>query len=202
VSLTGNTQRKGFLSHAGVLTATSHPTRTSPVVRGKWILNQLLCTDVPPPPPDVQTMLSDVAVSGTLRQRLEQHRADPNCVVCHKLMDPLGFGLENYDAIGAYRTTDAGAAVDSAGMLPDGRAFSGPIELADIIAKDPNFARCLSEKLYSYALGRGPDRNASHMDGATLQSLAAALTSSGFSFKELVLKLVQSPPYLNRRGEP
>ncbi|MGC4090070.1 MAG: DUF1592 domain-containing protein [Polyangiaceae bacterium] len=204
VSLAGNAQRRGFLSHAGVLTVTSHPARTSPVVRGKWILNQLLCTDVPPPPPDVQTMLGETGVvsGATLRQRLEQHRADPQCSTCHSLMDPIGFGLENYDAIGAYRSSDNDAPIDSAGKLPDGRAFSGPVELAALIAADPNFPRCMSEKLYSYALGRGIDRSASHLDTSTVAKLSDTLKSSGFNFAQLVAQLVQSGPYLNRRGEP
>jgi hypothetical protein len=118
-------------------------------------------------------------------------------------MDPIGFGLENFDAIGAYRTTDAGLAIDSAGKLPDGRQFSGPKQLAALIASDPGFASCMTQKLFTFALGRAPDlKTASLMDGSTIRTVADGFRSGGYNFKDLVARLVTSPTFLNRRGEP
>ncbi|HYO94778.1 MAG TPA: DUF1592 domain-containing protein [Polyangiaceae bacterium] len=205
VSLAGSTQRRGFLSHAGVLTATSYPTRTSPVLRGHWILQELLCTQVPPPPPGVIAGLPEKPAdpNATLREQLNQHRTDPTCNSCHQLMDPLGFGLENFNAIGAYRTMEGTKPVDSSGALPDGRTFDGPIQLATLIAADPHFATCMVDKLYTYALGRGPDRSSpGHMDPHTIEVLATRLRTNGFSFQDLIAGLVSSAPYLTRRGEP
>jgi hypothetical protein len=204
VDLSGNTTRGGFLSHAGFLTLTSHPNRTSPVVRGKWVMDELLCATVPPPPPDVNLAgISMAKEQGlTQRQALEIHRANPKCFSCHQLMDPIGLGLENYDAIGGYRTMDAGSAIDAAGQLPSGETFTGAQELAARIAAKPEFARCAAKKLYSYALGRPPVETAGHLDGPTLDGLAQALTQGGFSWSELVARIVTSPTFTQRRGEP
>jgi hypothetical protein len=203
VTLTGD-QRIGFLSHAGILTVTSHPTRTSPVLRGKWVLNELLCEDIPPPPPGVDTKIdTEVMPTGSLRQRLEQHRTNPECAACHNLMDSIGFGLENYDAIGAYRTTDAGFAVDSSGAMPDGTPFSGTRELAALVGADPGFARCMTHKLYTYALGRAPDMTTkAHMDPYILQTLIQGFTGNGFKVSDLIAGIVTSDTFLKRRGEP
>lgn len=204
VDLAGNTTRGGFLSHAGFLTLTSHPDRTSPVVRGKWILDELLCAIVPPPPPDVN--LAGVSMAKeqglTQRQALEIHRADPQCVSCHQLMDPIGLGLENYDAVGAYRSMDAGSAIDAAGQLPSGETFTGAQELALRIAAKPEFARCAAKKLYTYALGRPPVESAGHLDTPILDGLAQALQQGGFSWGDLVARIVTSRPFTQRRGEP
>ena len=129
VSLAG-TARAGVLTQAAVLTVTSNPTRTSPVKRGKWILENILGTPPPPPPPDVPELPESAAAaaSGSLRQRLEQHRANPQCAVCHQRMDPLGFGFENFDAIGAWRVKDGAFAIDPSGVLPGGQSFQGPAE--------------------------------------------------------------------------
>jgi hypothetical protein len=203
VSLANNTQRGGFLGNAGILMVTSHPTRTSPVLRGKWVMTQLLCQDVPPPPPGVNVKIDmETMTNETLRQRLERHRADAVCASCHKLMDPIGFGLENYDAVGAYRTTDGNAPIDAKGQLPDGKSFSGPHELASLVASDPDFARSATTKLYTYALGRSYDETPTHMDGATLQALVDGFTKNGFRLDKLIASLVASPTFLTRRGDP
>jgi Protein of unknown function (DUF1592)/Protein of unknown function (DUF1588)/Protein of unknown function (DUF1587)/Protein of unknown function (DUF1595)/Protein of unknown function (DUF1585) len=202
VALGVGNHRGGILAQAGFLTATSHPVKTSPVKRGKWVLNQLLCFDVPPPPPGVQTSLDNSTVTGTLRQVLEAHRSDPNCSSCHLLMDPIGFGLENYDAVGAYRTQDSGLDIDSAGQLPSGATFSGAAQLSALVAADPSFPGCVVQKLYAYALGRLPDRTPTQMDGQTLASITASFRGNGLAFKTLVKSIVTAPTFLNRRGEP
>ena len=202
-SLAGSAQRGGILGQASILTVTSHPSRTSPVVRGKYVLTQLLCQDIPPPPPDVDVSSLDAAsATGSLRQRLEAHRASPNCTSCHALMDPIGFGLENYDAIGAYRTKDGADAIDASGALPDKRQFSGMRELAQLIAADPAYASCFASKLYSYALGRLPESGRDHLDPWTLFQLAQRYRKNGLRFPDLVSDLVASRTFLERRGEP
>ena len=150
---------------------TSNPTRTSPVKRGKWVLEQLLGTPPPPPPPNVPTLKEDqkALTAATVRLRMEQHRAKAACAVCHSKLDPLGFGLENFDAVGGWRDKDGGVAVDSSGTLPSGESFRGPGELKTILkAHTPQFTRCLTEKMLTYAcrpwvggirpLRRRPDR--------------------------------------------
>lgn len=204
VELTGNPQRGGFLTQGGFLTLTSHVNRTSPVVRGKWVLDNLLCATIPPPPPNVN--LGGVAMAKeqglTQRQALAQHRADPTCNSCHQLMDPIGLGLENYNAIGAYRESDAGKPIDPNGQLPSGEMFAGAKELAALVAAKPEFARCAASKLYSYALGRPPVAVAGHLDGPTLDGLVDALTKNNFSFSELTSRIVTSTTFTSRRGEP
>ncbi len=204
VDLTGNPQRGGLLSQGGFLTLTSYPERTSPVKRGKWVLDELLCAVVPAPPPNVDlAAVSMAAEQGlTQRQALELHRQDPVCNSCHELMDPIGFGLENYDAIGAYRSMDAGAPIDAVGELPTGETFSGAKELASLIGNSPELARCAATKLYTYALGRGPVTDAQHLDGPTLTGIVDGFVQSGYSWSDLVLRIVTSPTFLNRRGEP
>lgn len=203
VSLEGNGQRGGILSQVGFLTVTSHQDKTSPVLRGKWIMSQLLCATVLPPPGDVNTALDPEKKGGTLRQQLEVHRTNPSCSVCHNMMDPIGLGLENYDAVGAYRTDDAGTTIDASGQLPDGRSFSGRQELAALIAADPNYARCLARQLYTYALGRTPDTTTpGHMDPAILYGLTQSFQAGGFQFKDLVAQIAAGATFLNRRGEP
>ncbi|HWP45300.1 MAG TPA: DUF1592 domain-containing protein, partial [Blastocatellia bacterium] len=149
VSLKGNPERGGILTQASVLTASSYATRTSPVIRGKWILENILNAPPPPPPPDVPNLNEAViGSSASLRQQMEQHRKNPTCASCHARMDPLGFGLENYNAIGAWRTRDGKFEIDASGALPDGRTFRGPQELKAILKADRDyFAECLTEKL-------------------------------------------------------
>jgi hypothetical protein len=193
-------ERGGVLTHASVLTATSNPTRTSPVKRGKWILDNILGTPPPPPPPDVPD-LSDgkqAELSGSLRQRMEQHRAKPICASCHQRMDPLGFGFENYDAIGAWRSADGKFAIDPSGELPGGKTFKGPAELKVILkARKDAFARCLAEKMLTYAVGRGLE----NYDRRAVGGVAAELAKNDYKFTSLVVAIVQSDPFLKRRGQ-
>jgi hypothetical protein len=201
VALDGGSHRGGFLTQGSFLTVTSHPTSTSPVLRGKWILEELMCKTVPPPPNNVMTKLDEsTAGMKSLRQRLEMHRAN-SCAVCHVVMDPLGFGLENYDAVGAYRTMDGTFAVDSSGVLPDGRSFNGAAELAGIVSKDDGFARCLTQKLYTYALGRAAQGTANHMDPGLLYRYATDFRAAGYPVASLVTAIVTGDTFTKRRGE-
>ncbi len=201
VNLAGNTQRGGFLSQGTFLTATSHTTRTSPVVRGKWILGQMLCTDIAPPPKGVDVTFIDKA-TGTQRERLEAHRTNPTCAACHGLMDSIGLGLENYDGIGAYRTMDSGSPIDSTGNLPNGKTFTGALELERLVASDSQYAECLVKNLYTYALGRTPDTTTpNHMDPFTIQSLADTFRQGGYNLRDLVGRVTTSATFTSRRGE-
>lgn len=201
VDLTGNQERGGFLSHASFLTVTSHPNRTSLVRRGKWVLRELMCANVPDPPGDLEIPdLSAVDPNASQREQLEAHRADPTCASCHQIMDPIGFGLENYDAIGAYRTMDGNSPIDSSGQLPDGRPFSGAKELAALLVDGPDFARCTVSKLYTYALGRLPQDTPDHMDPYILRTLSDHLEASQ-SFPQLLAEMATSDTFLLRRGE-
>jgi hypothetical protein len=201
VSLLG-TKRGGLLTQASMLTVTSYPARTSPVQRGRWVLEQLLCEPPPAPPPGVEGLQPETMPTGTLRQRTEQHRANPTCAACHNHMDPIGFGLENYDGIGAYRTTDSGFDIDASGKLPDGRTFTGAQELSRLLAEDARFTRCMTEQLYVYALGRGPVSTAGHMDPGTLASIAQSFSSGGFKLQNLIEMVVTADTFRKRRGEP
>ena len=156
VDLTG-TNREGVLTQASVLTMSSYANRTSPVLRGKWVLENILNAPPPPPPPGTPGLdEAAVGVSGSQREQLEQHRANPVCASCHSRMDPLGFALENYDAIGQWRDKDGKFPIDASGRLPDGRKFTGANGLAAILMSDPNaFAKAMTEKMLIYALGRG-----------------------------------------------
>jgi mono/diheme cytochrome c family protein len=198
VSLTG-TPRGGILTQAAVLSVTSNPTRTSPVKRGKWILENILGTPPPPPPPGVEELKDDkeAVLSGSLRQRMEQHRANPNCATCHQRMDPLGFGFENFDAIGGWRTKEGKHAIDPSGELPNGQAFKGPVELRTILkARREAFARCLAEKLLTYALGRGVER----FDRCALDEIVKSAAKDEYKFSRLVFDIVKSDPFQKRRG--
>lgn len=203
VDLSGSTQRPGgLLGQASVLTVTSHASTTSPVLRGKWVLGQLLCAEIPPPPPDVNINLNDEEITGvTVREKLEQHRSDPTCNACHQVMDPIGLGLEHYDAIGAYRETDAGSPIDASGELPGERSFEGPDDLRRLIAEDEAFTECLIKNLYTYALGRVPEKAASHMDRSTLEALGERLSET-MDFADLIHAIAESPTFRNRRGDP
>ena len=192
-------KRGGLLGQASILTVTSNPTRTSPVKRGKWILENLFAAPPPDPPPNVPELADAKGekLVGTLRQRMEQHRADPACASCHKLMDPLGFGLENYDAIGGWRDRDGDAAVDAGGELPDGRRFSGPAELRTILAaRKDEFRRCLIEKLLTYGLGRGLE----YYDVCSVERIAAASAAGGDRFSVIVAEIVKSPAFRQRES--
>jgi hypothetical protein len=153
-----NPNRGGILGMPAILAATSLPNRTSPVKRGVWVLEQVLGERVPPPPPDVpelEDQKQENMKGLTLRKRTELHTTDPSCANCHKVLDPIGFGLENFDAIGRWRVEDEGARIDSAGELPSGEAFSTPADLKRILAKrEADLARNLTERLMAFALGR------------------------------------------------
>jgi len=191
-------RRGGLLGQASVLTVTSNPTRTSPVKRGKWILENLFAAPPPPPPPGVPELAEAGAkLEGTLRERMEQHRSNPACAACHQLMDPLGFGLENYDAVGGWRTADGKAAVDAGGELPDGRKFNGPGELRGVLlGRKDEFRRCLAEKLLTYALGRGLE----WYDACAVERIAANCAAGGDRFSVLVREIVVSPAFRKREA--
>jgi hypothetical protein len=193
VSVAG-TPRGGVLTQASILTATSNPTRTSPVKRGKWILENILGTPPSPPPSGVEALKDTAGAgsSGTLRERMERHRTDPSCASCHRMMDPLGFSLENFDAVGGWRTHDGDHPVDPTGSLPGGREFRGPAELrAALRSRKDAFARCLVEKMLTYALGRGLER----ADRRAVDRIVARLAGDGYRFSALVLAIVESKPF-------
>lgn len=198
VDLTG-TNRGGVLTQASVLTVSSLATRTSPVLRGKWILDNFLNTPPPPPPPGIPSLEETKITQGaSLRQQLEGHRKKPLCASCHARLDPLGFGLENFDATGAWRTVDGKTPIDSSGVLPGGRSFSGPAQLKAILKKDKDaFTRCLATKLLTYALGRGLER----YDNPTVKQIAADVAKSDYRFSRLVLDIATSLPFQQRKGE-
>ncbi len=197
VQLSGG-QRGGVLSQASVLSVTSNPTRTSPVKRGKWVLENLLGAPPPPPPPNVPELKDDPATpaEGSLRARMEQHRAKAECAACHSRMDPLGFGLENYNAIGGWRTQDGQFAIDASGTLPGGKSFNGPAELKQLLkTKQKQFVRCLAEKLLTYGLGRGLES----YDRASVSDIVEASGPEQYKFSALVAAVIQSEPFLKRR---
>ena len=199
VTLTGK-QRGGLLSQASVLTITSNPTRTSPVKRGKWVLENILGAPPPPPPPNVpQLKEGKGALAGSLRQRMEQHRADPNCASCHQRMDPIGFGFENFDGIGAWREMDGEFAIDASGQLVSGETFNGPAELKALLLarKRDDFIRCLTRKMLTYALGRGFE----YYDKCAVDQISKKLAKDQYRFSTLILEIVKSTPFQMRRGE-
>ena len=198
LSLEGTT-RRGLLTQGSLLVAESYPTRTSPVRRGKWVLDQLLCTPPPPPPPNVIGDFGQSGMGGTLRQRLEQHRAKPVCNSCHSVMDPIGLSLEGFDAIGRSRTHDEGLPVDTTGTLIDGRSFADAAELAALLAEDPRLARCAAEKLFTFAIGRHPALTDA-ADQARLDALTAAYREGGSTLHAILAALVTSDAFRNRRG--
>jgi hypothetical protein len=190
----------GVLGHGSFLTLTSNPTRTSPVKRGKYVLENLLGTPPPPPPPEVPDLddKNRAELHGTLRQRMEQHRVDPNCASCHARMDPIGFGLEGFDGIGAGRTQDEAGAIDTVGQLVSGEKFQGPAELRTILLtkKSSDFLRCAAEKMLTYALGRGVE----FYDRLAVEKITRAMEKNP-NFSTLVLEVVNSVPFQMRRGE-
>ncbi len=187
--------RGGLLTQASILTITSNPTRTAPVKRGKWVLEQLLGTPPPPPPPNVPELPEKGELKGTLRQVMEQHRENAICASCHARMDPIGFAFENYDGIGAYREKDRDLPIDASGELPDGQQFQGPTELKKILlGKKELIARSLSEKILTYALGRGIE----YYDQCAVDKIVAALDKNDYRFSTLIYEAVSSDPFLMR----
>ena len=196
-----DTPRGGILTHASVLTITSNPTRTSPVKRGKWILENILGTPPPPPPPEVPVLseTKEIVLSGSLRQRMEQHRANPKCASCHARMDPLGFGFENYDGVGAWRERDGKFPIDSSGNFFSGESFRNAGELKTILIKRKKdaFLRCISEKMLTYALGRGLE----FYDTCAVDEISKKLAKQGGKFSSLVCAIARSAPFQRRRGD-
>lgn len=193
-------ERGGLLTQASLLAASSTPTRTSPVKRGNWVLERILGTPPPPPPPNVPPLPeSPQAIeAASVRQRLEQHRSNPACANCHARIDPIGFAFENYDSIGAFRLKDGEFPIDASGTLPDGRSFKGPAELKAVLMKDKEqFSRCLTEKLLTFALGRGVE----YYDAPTIDRVIAELAKSDYKFSTLVTEIVLSEPFRLRRGK-
>lgn len=190
--------RGGLLKQAGVLTVTSYPTRTSPTKRGKWVLTQLLCSPPDPPPPGVEGLVKEEVPSGTIRERLAAHSSVEPCKSCHRVIDPPGFGLENYDGIGAYRTKEGEFDVDATGALPTGEKFEGAQELAVLLAQDPRFSQCLIKQMMTYALGRGVEKS----DASFVEDIQSGLTGEKNTLRELVTRVATSEPFRTRRGEP
>jgi hypothetical protein len=189
--------RGGVWRHASVLTVSSYGNRTSPVLRGKWILENLLNAPPPPPPPDVPILdEKELGKSVSLRDQLVKHRSNTTCASCHARMDPLGLALENFDAIGRWREKDGQLTIDASATLADGRDVKGPDGLAAILKADREaFAECLAEKMLIYALGRGLDRN----ERKTVKALSQRMAHEDYRFSSLVLGIVRSEPFQTRK---
>ena len=192
--------RRGLLGHGSILAATAYPTRTSPVLRGKWVLENLLGTPPPLPPPDVPS-LEETTGEGrplSMREAMEQHRANPVCASCHQLMDPPGFALEQFDAVGKHRThNEANAPIDASGVLPDGTAFEGAAGLRDALLQRPDlFVSTLTEKLMTYALGRGVE----HYDAPAIRAIVRDAERDDSRFSSIILGIVRSVPFQMRRS--
>ncbi|MBV9771060.1 MAG: DUF1592 domain-containing protein [Bryobacterales bacterium] len=200
VTLPGQ-ERRGLLGQGSILTVTSYATRTSPVLRGKWLLENVLGAPVPPPPPNIPALEENRsgAMPKSVRERMEQHRNSPACAVCHNVMDPLGFSLENFDATGAWRTqTEAGKPVDASGVLGDGSKVDGPVSLRNALLSRPElFVETLTEKLMTYALGRG----LKYYDMPSVRKIVHKGANNDYRFTSIVLGIVESPPFQMRRKE-
>ena len=194
-------QRGGLLGQGSILTITSHPVRTSPVFRGKWILTNILGTPPPDPPPNVPPLPDKAgAYAGTtpsMRERMAVHRDNPACASCHSMIDPLGFGLERFDPVGRLRKVDEQfLRIDASGMLPDGTAFNGVAELRAALVRRPDrFVGTLTEKLLTYALGRGLE----HYDMPAVRAIVREASASDYRMSSLILGIVKSLPFRERR---
>ena len=197
LALNGN-RRGGLLTQASILTLTSNPTRTSPVKRGKWILENILGAPPAAPPPGVSELNEQTITSGSLREQLEQHRQDARCAACHRKMDAIGFAFENFDAIGRWRTHDGAFLIDASGALPNGRTFDGPTQLQALLSGElkGDFLRCLTEKMLAYALGRELE----YYDEPAVAKILDALEGNGSRCSTLVLEIILSEPFRKRRG--
>jgi hypothetical protein len=196
VPLPADSVRRGLLGQGSILTDTARANRTSPVIRGKWILENIFGTPPPPPPPNVPELKETSARTGkvlSMREQMAQHRANPVCASCHANMDQLGFALENFDAIGEWRDSDAsGLPIDASGTLPDGSAFKGPAELRKILLNHADdFTTTLTEKLLTYALGRG----LGYSDAPSIRQIKRDAAGSRYRFGSLVLGIVKSTPF-------
>jgi hypothetical protein len=193
-------ERRGLLGKGSILTATSYANRTSPVLRGKWILENILGTPPPPPPPNVPE-LEEATQDGkrlTMRQRMEKHRVNPACATCHARMDPLGFALENFDAIGGWRATEADSPIDASGVLPDGTPFEGASGLRELLlSRRQEFVRTVTERLLTYALGRGTE----YYDAPTIRSIMRKAAPHNYRWSSVIEGIVKSTPFQMRRSE-
>ena len=189
-------KRRGLLGHASILTVTSYPNRTAPTIRGKWVLEQLLGTPPPPPPPNVPSLKeNDGTRVMTMRERMEQHRANPACAVCHRMMDPLGFALENFDGLGRWRDTIGSTPIDTSGELPDGTAFNGPAGLREVLlSKKALFVETFTERLLTYALGRGVE----DYDRPVVRKIMREAAADDQSWSSIILGIVRSTPFQMR----
>ena len=199
VDLPADSPRGGLLGQGSLMMVTAYPNRTSPVLRGKWVLDSLLGTPPPQPPPNVPA-LKDTGAGGkpaTVRARMEEHRKNPVCAACHASMDPLGFALENFDAIGQWRTKDAGAPIDASGVLPNGTKFQGPAGLRDaLLARKEQFVQAMTEKLLAYALGRQIEA----YDMPTVRKIVHGARSSDYRWLSIIDGIVRSEPFLKRNA--
>jgi len=193
-------RRSGVFTQASVLTVSSYPTRTSVVLRGKYLLETVLNDPPPPPPPDVPALNEQtVGIAKSLRQQMETHRADPLCASCHLKMDVLGFGLENYDAIGRWRITDGRFPIDASGTFPNGKTFNGPAAMKAILLDNmPDFVRCLTEKMLTYALGRGVES----YDRPAVDAVVREAAVGDNRFQSLILGIVHSVPFQQHHAAP
>ena len=193
--------RRGLLGHGSIHTVTSLATRTSPVIRGKWVLENILGAPPPPPPPDVPE-LPDRADDGrmrSMRERMEEHRANPVCASCHSRMDPLGFAMQNFDAIGKWRDEEGGTVIDASGALPDGRSFDGLSELRDLLLLRPEeFVTTVTEKLLTYALGRGVE----YYDRPAIRRIVRESESQDYRWSSIVAGVAKSMPFQMRSVDP
>ena len=190
--------RPGLFGKAGLLTALSFPKRTSPVKRGQWVMANLLC-EAPPPAPAAVEGLDEEGTEGlTLREKMQKHREDPACATCHRVMDPIGFSMENYDAVGAWRTADAeGYTIDASGSWPGGPTFADAGELASALARDPRVPDCMAQTTFAYALGRP----ATIEDRPYLEGVQERFAQRGYRFEALATAIVLSEPFRTQRGE-
>jgi len=189
-------RRQGLLGQASIMTVTSYPDRTAPTIRGKWVLEQLLGTPPPPPPPNVPALKDDSSVKKlTMRQRMEEHRVSPQCAVCHRIMDPIGFALENFDGVGKWRDTDGEEGtgqIDSSGVLPDGTAFNGPVGLREImVSRRGMFVENFTERLLTYALGRGVEQ----YDRPVIRKIVREAAPDDHRWSAIILVIVKSKPF-------
>jgi hypothetical protein len=199
VALGADRQRGGLLRHGSILTVTSYATRTSPVIRGKWILENLLGTPPPPPPANVPSLRENtVAASLPIRERLAEHRTNAACASCHRLIDPVGFSLEQFDAVGRWRSLEEGRPVDAAGGLPDGSEFTGVAGLEQALRRRPElFVRTLTEKLFTFALGRAPEES----DAPAIRKIVREARAHNYRFSSLIVGLASSTPFQMRKSQ-
>jgi hypothetical protein len=202
VTFPAGSPRGGLLGQGSILTLTSYSTRTSPVLRGKYVLQNLLAAPPPPPPPNVPALKTEGNAAGetlTMRQAMEQHRANPACAGCHARMDPIGFAMENFDAVGRWRDRDDGKPIDVSGVLPEGSKFDGIIGLKKMLLLNPErFVGALTQKLLMYAIGR----NVQYYDEPAVRTIVRDAAKNNYQFSSLVLGVVQSVPFQMRESQP